>query len=328
MNLNSNNLSILVLLDLSAAFDTIDHKILLETLKNWIGLSGPVLNWFRTYLTDREYFVMLGDLKSSTHSMPFGVPQGSILGPLFFCLYMIPLGVIIKKHNINYHSYADDTQLYISFSPDDHNSVNSLVNCISDVNDWLSQNFLKLNQDKTEVLVFGEREARERLAVHLETLSLTCSYKAKNLGVILDSDLNFIPHFNSIRKSSFYHLKNIAKVLPLVNQSSKETLVHAFITSRLDYCNSLFTGLSDKVLNTLQLIQNAAARLITKTKKRAHIRPVLKSLHWLPIKYRIKFKVLLLVFKSFHGCAPEYISDMLPSISRIANLDHLVQISL
>ena len=154
--------------------------------------------------------------------------------------------------------------------------------------------------------------SRENLIVHLNSLSITCTNKAKNLGVILDSDLNFIPHFNHIRKISFYHLKNIAKILPLISQPSKEILVHAFITSRLDYCNSLFTGLPKQELNRLQLIQNAAARLITNTKKRAHIKPILRSLHWLPIKYRIKFKVLLLVFKSFHGNAPVYIQDMLP----------------
>ena len=313
LNLDSKRPTILVLLDLSAAFDTIDHNILINTLKNWVGLSGPVLNWFTTYLLDRNYFVMFGGHKSTSYPLPFGVPQGSILGPLLFSLYMLPLALIIRKHNINYHSYADDTQLYISISPDDHNAVNSLVNCITDLNNWLSHNFLKLNQDKTEVLVIGEREARESLITHLESLSFTCTNKAKNLGVILDPNLNFVPHFNSVRKTSYYHLKNIAKILPLINQPSKETLVHAFVTSRLDYCNSLFTGLPEKDLNKLQLIQNAAARLITKTKKRAHIKPVLKSLHWLPIKYRIRFKALLLVFKSFHNNAPSYISDMLPT---------------
>ena len=312
-NLNSKKPTILVLLDLSAAFDTVDHTILTDTLKDWVGLNGPVLNWFRTYLSNRDYFIMLGEHKSSSHPMPFGVPQGSILGPLLFCIYMIPLGDIIRKHNINYHSYADDTQLYLSISPGDHNSINSLINCISDVNTWLSHNFLKLNQDKTEVLVIGEKDARDCIIAQLETRSITCTNKAKNLGVILDSDLNFIPHFNYIRKTSFYHLKNIAKTLPLISKPSREILVHAFITSRLDYCNSLFTGLPKKQLNKLQLIQNAAARLITKTKKRAHIKPILRSLHWLPIKYRIIFKVLLLVFKSFNGNAPDYILDMLPS---------------
>merc|ERR1712055_1241003 len=97
----------------------------------------------------------------------------------------INAGDIIRKHNINYHSYADDTQLYLSISPGDHNSINSLINCISDVNTWLSHNFLKLNQDKTEVLVIGEKDARDCIIAQLETRSITCTNKAKNLGVIL-----------------------------------------------------------------------------------------------------------------------------------------------
>ena len=311
MNTDSKALSILVLLDLSAAFDTIDHEILIERLEKWVGLSGPVLNWLRTYLTDREFCVMLGENKSENHSMPYGVPQGSILGPLLFSLYMLPLSTIIRKHNIKYHSYADDTQLYMALSPNDQRSIDSLVNCISDLNQWLSQNFLKLNQDKTEVLVIGDKKAREKLSANLKSVSLNCTNKAKNLGVILDSDLNFEPHFNSIRKASYYHLKNVAKVLPHVNQANKEVVIHAFVTSRLDYCNALFTGLPKKAINQLQTIQNAAARVLTKTKKREHIKPVLKSLHWLPVSYRIDFKVLLLVYKSLHNRAPKYISDML-----------------
>ena len=122
---------------------------------------------------------------------------------------------------------------------------------MKDINNWLSHNFLNLNQDKTEVLVIGEKRARQNLIAHLESLLITCTSKAKNLGVILDSDLNFIPHINSIRKTSFYHLKNIAKILPLINHPSKEILVHAFVTSRLDYCYSLVTGLPEKELKKL-----------------------------------------------------------------------------
>ena len=133
----------------------------------------------------------------------------------------------------------------------------------------------------------------------------------KNLGVILDSDLNFENPIKNITKTSFYHLRNIAKVKPFLSQADTERLMHAFITSRLDYCNALLSGLPKKVISKLQMIQNAAARVLTKTRRRAHITPVLKSLHWLPVNCRIDFKILLLVYKSLHNHAPEYISDML-----------------
>ena len=127
------------------------------------------------------------------------------------------------------------------------------------------QNFLQLNQDKTEVLVIGEKAKRERLSAHLKTLALNTKYQARNLGVIFDADLNLENHIKKIIKRSFHHLRNIAKVQPFLSQADTERLMHAFITSRLDYCNSLLSGLPNKYISQLQMIQNAAARVLTKT---------------------------------------------------------------
>ena len=134
--------SILVLLDLSSAFDTIDHKILLERLERWVGLSGPVLNWFRTYLCDRQFYVSIGEFNSNKMNITCGIPQGSICGPLLFNLYMLPLSHVIRKHNLSYHNYADDLQLYISLHPDDLSPIISLTQCIKDINQWMSENVL------------------------------------------------------------------------------------------------------------------------------------------------------------------------------------------
>ncbi len=110
-----------------------------------------------------------------------------------------------------------------------------------------------------------------------------------NLGVIIDSNLNFQKHISSISKTAFYHLRNISKVRSFISLSDAEKLVHAFISSRLDYCNALFAGVTKQALNKLQLIQNAAARAITRTT------PILISLHWLPVKQRTDFKILLYI---------------------------------
>ncbi|XP_076601118.1 uncharacterized protein LOC143329205 [Chaetodon auriga] len=279
-NADSQKLTVLVLLDLSAAFDTVDHHILSNRLRNLVGLSGTVFNWFSSYLTDRYFRVSLDTCSSRTHKINCGVPQGSILGPILFNLYMLPLGDVIRRHGISFHSYADDTQLYIAMSPDDTGPIDALFNCILDIKSWMAVNFLQLNQDKTEVLVIGPEGKREKLLPKLQDFKPTQC--VKNLGVIFDSELNFIPHIKNVTKIGFYHLKSIARVRPFLSQANTEVLMHAFISCPLDYCNALLSGLPKKTISNLQLLQNSAARVLTKTRGREHITPILKSLHWLP----------------------------------------------
>ena len=141
----------------------------------------------------------------------------------------------------------------------------------------MCQNFLQLNKDKTEVIVFGAKEERLKVSTQLQSVMLKTTNQARNLGVVMDSDLNFNIHIKTITKSAYYHLKNISRIKGLMSQQDLEKLVHAFIFSRLDYCNAVLTGLPKKSIRQLQLIQNAAARVLTKIKKIDHITPVLRS---------------------------------------------------
>ncbi|XP_076607191.1 uncharacterized protein LOC143333136 [Chaetodon auriga] len=311
LNNDASKTSVLVLLDLSAAFDTVDHDILLDRLEKWVGFTGTVLHWFKSYLQDRDYFVSIGEHVSERKKMMCGVPQGSILGPLLFNIYMLPLAQIMEHHSISYHTYADDTQLYISVSSHDCSPLLSLSERIHQINEWMCQNYLQLNADKTEVIVIGPKNERSKISAHLNAMSLTTTDKARNLGVIIDSDLNFNNHLKLMTKSAYYHLKNITRIKGCLSKEDMEKLVHAFIFSRLDYCNGVFTGLNKKSIRQLQLIQNAAARVLTNTRKMDHITPVLRSLHWLPVSQRIDFKILLLVYKALNGVGPKYILDLL-----------------
>ncbi len=164
---------------------------------------------------------------------------------------------------------------------------------------------------------------------YLDSRGQTTKNQVRNLEVILETDLSFSSHVKAVTKSAYYHLKNIARIRCFVSSQDLEKLVHAFITSSVDYCNGLLTGLPKKTIRQLQLIQNAAARILTRTRKSEHITPVLRSLHWLPVlrslhwppvlrslhwlpvTFRIDFKVLLLVYKSLNGLGPKYMADML-----------------
>ena len=301
----------LVLLDLSAAFDTVDHSILLHRLEHWVGLSGTVLGWLKSYLEGRQFYVSIGNWSSPPTPLHCGVPQGSILGPLLFNLYMLPLGLVIRQRRISYHSYADDTQLYFSLSPNDLSPLDTLICCVEDVKNWMSTNFLQLNNEKTEIIVFGKKDLRDRISSKLTCSGYLVKTTVKNLGVQLDSELSFNSHIKAITKSSYYHLKHISKYKNFMSQDDLEKLIHAFVSSRLDYCNGLLTGLPKKTIRQLQLIQNAAARILMRAKRTDHITPLLKHLHWLPVQFRIDFKILLLVFKSLNGTGPVYLKYLL-----------------
>lgn len=121
-------------------------------------------------------------------------------------------------------------------------------------------------------------------------------------------------------KSCFYYLRLLSKVKPFLSFNLFEQIVHAFISSRLDYCNALYAGVSHKALSCLQLVQNAAARLLTGANKREHITLILASLHWLPVGFQIDFKILLFVFKALNGLAPQYIEDLIQIYTTVREL--------
>ena len=315
---DEGRLSVLVLLDLSAAFDTVDHTILLHRLKTLVNIKGTALKWFESYLENRTQYVWVHDKSSRREVVKYGVPQGSVLAPILFSLYMLPLGDIIRKHSIQFHCYADDTQLYLTFKPREINPLIKLQDCIKDINSWMAASFLLLNQDKTEVMLLGSKRLRElhlngspNGSIVLNDNNLATITTARNLGVLFDCDLSFSPQVKLVCRSAYFHLRNIAKIRHFLSQKDAEKLIHAFVTSRLDYCNSLLSGCSSTSLKSLQLVQNSAARILSRTKKREHITPILESLHWLPMRQRIEFKVLLLTFKSLNNQAPTYLKELI-----------------
>ena len=313
LSADNKEISIIALLDLSAAFDTIDHAILLQRLKNTFGFEDIVLQWFRSYLSNRTQKVKINELESDPTPLLYGIPQGSILGPIIYTLYTTPLGNIIRNHNLNYHMYADDTQLYLSIEPTNvHTLIHSLENCIKDVKNWMSDNKLKLNDEKTEIILCNPKKYNvnvSEIKVGNDVVEFTDS--ARNLGVYFDKDLSLDAHFVHISKAVYLEIRRLKHMSKYVSAGSLKTLAASFILSRFDYCNSLFKNLKNSQLDKLQKLQNFAAKVILGKSLYDHVTPCLIELHWLPIKFRIDYKISLLVFKCLNGLAPPYLSELI-----------------
>ena len=179
----------LVLLDLSAAFGTIDHSILFNCLQHWYGIDGAVLKWVQSYLNSRKQRIKIDGHLSDAFQLPYGVPQGSDLGPLLFTLNTTPLSSVISKLNMIHHLYADDTQIYLELdSRNFHSSITELTNCLEAVLAWMGNNKLKLNPDKTEFIVIGDQirsSLKSSFPVSLLCNSMEPAESVKNLGVIV-----------------------------------------------------------------------------------------------------------------------------------------------
>ena len=203
--------------------------------------------------------------------------------------YTYPLGKIIQKHNLKYHIYADDTQLYTEFNPhipgDSITALFNLESCVTEIKEWMNVNKLKRNEDKTE-FCFARSKSNLKF-IHEPSLNvcgsiMTSSDSVRNFGVILDSTMSMSSHMSSISHSLNYHLRNIGRIHSYIAEDTCNYALRSHVISQIDYCNSLLYGLSAKDMQNLQKVQNRAARLVFKANRREHTTPLLRELHWLP----------------------------------------------
>ncbi len=190
---------------------------------------------------------------------------------------MSSLGSVIRKHGFSYHCYADDTQLYFSFQPDDPTVTARIAACLSDISSWMMDHHLQLNLAKTELLVFSANPSlHHNFSIQLGSSTITPSRTARNLGVVIDDQLSFTDHIATTARSCRFALYNIRKIRPFLSEQAAQLLVQALVLSRLDYCNALLAGLPACTIKPLQLIQNAAARVVFNEPKKSSRYP---SLH-------------------------------------------------
>ena len=318
---DNNQVSLLVLLDLSAAFDTVDHSILLSVLSNRFCVDGTALDWFRSYLHERTQSFVYDSQQTDSYPLNCSVPQGSVLGPVEFAAYTEDIADLTERHDVRSHLYADDTQLYDRCRlANVADTRRRLTGCVNEVARWCASRRLQLNADKTEVIWFGSKSNLAKLDTTDRSLiigseTVQPSFVVRDLGVLLDAELSMKQHINKVSATCFYHLRRLRQVRRRIGPEITTQLVLALVTSRLDYCNSVLAALPRCTVEPLQRVQNAAARLIFNLGRREHTTPCLIQLHWLPVHYRIQYKLCILMHNIRHGRAPRYLSDIIQPTS-------------
>ena len=265
LSLNKGNISVLALLDFSSAFDTIDHPsssrkvqlqksedkrypILVHRLHTDFGFTDTVLQWFPSYLTDRTHYVSLSNHCSAFTHVHSGVPQGSVLGPILITMYIKPLSAIIDSHSITHHSFVDDLQLQMSAPPDRISELlHSMQSCISDVKAWATANMLRLNDNKTELMLVTSKRTKHLhslpTSITIGNVQIPLKKSVKNLGFTLDCHLTMNAQVSNIARTCYFELRRLASIRRFLTSTAAATLVSAFVLSRIDYCNSLLFGL-------------------------------------------------------------------------------------
>ena len=313
---DAKSATVVLLLDLSAAFDTVEHSVLLRILEKEIGLSGTVLKWFKSFLTSRTQRTRLGNAVSDDIIIMFGVPQGSVLGPVLFNLYIRSIYLTVKSLGFSIYGYADDHQVLKTFKPKDQHLclTEDLSLCVYLIQQWMNKYFLQLNASKTQIILFGPPDILNKVPIGgifiCQGITIRFVSTVKNLGTKMDSSLSMSNQVLSLKKTCFFTLRKIRKIRFLLSRDHLKTIVNSLVVSCLDYCNALYYGIGQKLQLQLQQIQNAASKLVMGKFKYNHMDDDLKNLHWLTVKKRVIFKIALLVHKSLNGLAPPYLQDL------------------
>ena len=237
---------VLASLDLSAAFVTVDHDIFLHRLQSTYGISGIFYCWFKSYLENRKLRVCVHSSHSKTQKLKCGVPQGSVLDARMYAMYEHPMSNIVNKHDVSYHNYADDAQLYIACDNNKASvmqAVKSLEDCIADISEWMGCNSLKISEDKTEFVIFSPNPDKYRdITLHVSTDNFKPSDYVKILGVTLDSSMNMQRDIANTCRTTYMHIQKIRSIRCYLNEPATKSLVNATVISRLDYGNGLYIG--------------------------------------------------------------------------------------
>ena len=276
---------VLVQLDLSAAFDTVDHAALIQLLKINFGIKGTALKFLKSYLSGRSFSVKIRHVRGKVVLLIYGVPQGSILGPLLFILYISDMPSIVEKHDVSLHSYADDAQLYKACNPfvDLTSSMNKLSDCVKEIGRWMQSKFLKLNIGKTEVLFIAKPQNHAlhnnmTITIGNKCYSSSAEHSIYSLGAYFDGTLSMNAMIMECFKVCVYNLKRVKRIRHCLDEDSRLLIIKTHVLGKVDYCNILLANCTSSSLRKLTKVLHNAIRFIYGLNKYDHITEYIKKL--------------------------------------------------
>ena len=315
--MESQSITALVTLDLSAAFDTVDHDILLSILSSKYGIKGKALQWFDQYLRPRSFRVAVKGIYSKDKDLTVSVPQGSCTGANIFNLYCSPLQEVIPE-DLQLSGFADDHSVRKTFKAsnrlDEESTKIRLQECLISIKKWMDKTRLKMNPSKTKFIYFGNTKQLQKCtsnSINMAGDLIVRSEVIRYLGVWLNSTLNFKTHVTKKCKAAMLNFLRIRSIHHLLTEDTTSSLVLSLCVLHLDYCNSVLYGLPDITISKMQKIQNMCACLVLRKHKWDSTTACLATIHWLPVKQHITFKICVLTYKLLHKQGPQYLQDML-----------------
>ncbi|KAI5725142.1 hypothetical protein M8J77_011487 [Diaphorina citri] len=318
--LDTRKVTVLVLLDMSKAFDSVDFDVLLAMLGR-MRFSSSALSWIESYLRGRRQRVKQHGQVSDWKDISSGVPQGSVAGPLLFSLYISGIQHVFQF--CKYHTYADDIQIYVHCLPEKLAETIQMLNGeLAKFQDWARKLFLKPNPSKTKALIIGTDHFHASVLptisvppILLDGTEIPVVKDARNLGVVIDSSLSFSAHISHLRKKVFYCLYTLGRFKKLFPMELKRKLVESLIFPHFDYCDTVYGGLNGELGQSLQMAQNACVRFTCNLRKFDHLTDSYAQLGWLKLNQRREIHALTLLFKVLNTLKPQYLRDIFGFLS-------------
>ena len=318
-------ISAVVARDLSAAFDTVNISVLVSAFHNYYGITGDVLKWVESYLTDQSCSVMINGKKSPPKHLTLSVPQGSCSGAYFFIMYAATLFEIVQE--VDLFRFADDHILINTFKAGDRlsemNSIINLENALINTKTWMDDVKLKMNPDKTEFIYFGFRTQISKCLINSIDVvgdEIERSGVIRYLGGFLDTQFSLRSHVTKKCAIASGNLAKIRSICKFLTQEACEIVINSLVTSHMDYVNGILLNVPDVSIKPYQCLQNMSAKRTLNRRKHSSTTEALKILHWLPVRTRINFKILSLTHQCIHGTAPDYLKSLI-NLRKPSNLN-------